>query len=618
MRLGRGEEAEAWSLLVERLRRQDLKSFEIEAAGRLLSAWPESPDPAVPVRMSIALLGGYTTDPLANAVRSAACRENLLAWVYEAPFRAFREEILDDNSGLYRSGAEVVVLALHAPNYRPWPDAGASRAEVERRVEEHAAVFSGYWAKLRERLGCRIWHHSIEPQGRSYIGPAEREWPASPELFIDLLDRRLRDMAPSHVQWLDTAAAARQVGLDNWFDRRLYYCGKYGFNPRYIDLYGGLLAGLFRVARGTTRKVLVVDLDNTLWGGVAGDDGLEGIQLGDMSPEGEAYADFCEYLRQLSRRGVVLAVCSKNEPETAEEIFRRHPAMPLKLSDFAAFHCSWDDKVAGLRAIAAQLNVSPDHMVFADDNPAECELVRRNLASVEVVELKGDPAGFVKLIERGHWFDAVRLTEEDKARTASYQGRQAVERSLASAEDLPGYLRSLDMVGTCGPASATDLPRLAQMEAKTNQFNLTTRRYDEARLQAWLSDPAALVLTCRLRDCFADHGLVAYVVLAKEGNDFRIDAWAMSCRVFSRTLEHFMVLDIVRRLRAAGAARLIGEYRPTARNVVVRDLFAKLGFRPEGSSESGSGGRWVLDCTREPDVQTFVRSESSARGAAVP
>ena len=603
-----GEGESAFTQLREQLGAAGRKAFEYDAAGRFLAAWPNESANDLP-RLSVGLLGGYTTEPLANAVRCAACLAGMWADVYEAPFQAFRQEILDPASGLYRDRRDLVILAVHAANIQHW-SVPEGVAQEEHNLSQEVRDFHVLWTALDERLGCPILQHTLEPLGRHFIGPAEADWPGSPDALIIALNAQLRRSAPRDVHWLDTAAVASRVGIENWCDRRLYFHGKYGFHPRYLDRYVFLVFGLLRALCGQAKKCFVLDLDNTLWGGVVGDDGLDGLQLGSVSAVGEAYADFCNYLKQLSGRGVILAVCSKNEPSLAREVFDRHPEMPLDLDDFAVFHCSWGDKVTGLQAVAQDLNISVDHLVFADDNPAECELVRQQLPGVGVVELRGDPSGFVDLVESGHWFDAVRVSTEDRQRAISYQARRKAEKARQEKPDLPSYLRSLEMVAECGPATLTDLPRLAQMEVKTNQFNLTTRRYDEKTLAELLDRPDRLILGCRLRDRFGEHGLVSSVVLAREGDAWRIDSWLMSCRVFARTLEEHMLNIIVECVRSVGGSRLVGEYRPTERNGVVRDLYHRLGFQCLSVEEESS--KWVLELIEWKARVTYVCTSDSA------
>ncbi|MFH0908125.1 MAG: HAD-IIIC family phosphatase [bacterium] len=580
-----GDGPVAWATLCEGLRVHTPKPFEYEAAGRLIALCPVAGQPTGVPRLAVALLGSYTTEPLANAIRCAAALEGCWADVYEAPFQAFRQEILDPSSGLYRAPRDVVLLAVRAEDLQPFPAEDASIARVEELLERRVGEFASLWGVLGERIRCPVLQHAVEPLGRQFIGPAEACWIASPDAFISRFNTRCREVAPRFLYWLDTAALAMNVGLEHWFDPRLYYHGKYGFNPGHLGRYVRLVHGLLCAIQGRSKKCLVTDLDDTLWGGVVGDDGVDGLQLGRGSEVGEAHLEFCLYLRQLARRGVILAVCSKNDPALARDVFTSHPGMPLKLDDFAAFHCSWGDKVTELRALARELNISTDHMVFVDDNPAECELVRQQLPGTGVIQLDGDPSSFVARVDRGHWFDAVRISEEDRKRADSYRARRQAEEVRSQATDLPIYLRSLAMVARCVPASEADLPRLAQMEAKTNQFNLTTRRYDEAAIRSLLLRDDTTVLACRLSDRFADHGMVASMILVREADAFRIDSWLMSCRVFSRTLEHYMMSKAIEIARDTGVRCIVGEYVPTEKNSVVQSLFPSLGFTRDPDGE---------------------------------
>jgi FkbH-like protein len=299
----------------------------------------------------------------------------------------------------------------------------------------------------------------------------------------------------------------------------------------------------------------------------------------------------------------MLGVCSKNDEAVAREVFEKHPHMPLKLDDFSTFCCNWNNKADNLVQMARELNIDLAHVALVDDNPAECELVRRELPQVAVVCLPEDPADFVRCLDDEHLFDQVRLSEEDRLRTGSYLAREKAETLRRKATDLDSYLASLEMVGECAAATTADLARLAQMEMKTNQFNLTTRRYGEEDLARMIAREDARVYACRLADKFANHGLVSSLILIREGSTLRVDSWITSCRVFSRTLESFILNHVMEYARSCGAARLVGEYLPTARNGVVKDLYASLGFRP---MREGDAREWVLDLAGAARLKTFV------------
>jgi FkbH-like protein len=362
--------------------------------------------------------------------------------------------------------------------------------------------------------------------------------------------------------------------------------------------------------QGRSSKCLVLDLDNTLWGGVIGDDGLEGIVLGQGSALGEAYVAFQSYAKELSRRGVILAVCSKNDEANALAPFEKHPDMVLRRSDIACFVANWQDKPANLRSIAETLNIGIDSLVLADDNPFERNIVRRELPMVAVPELPEDPALYAGCIADAGYFEALRVTGEDLERSQQYQGNLQREVLRSSSTDVASYLKSLGMKLIWRPFDQVGMQRVVQLINKTNQFNLTTRRYTQADVTAVMNDPAALTLQLRLIDMFGDNGIIAIVIGKPAGNrgDMLIDTWLMSCRVLGRQVEEAtlnLVAAQATRLRATG---LIGEYRPTAKNGMVRDHYAKLGFAPMSEGSEGAT-RWHLPIGGFAPYDTFIAIE---------
>jgi FkbH-like protein len=347
----------------------------------------------------------------------------------------------------------------------------------------------------------------------------------------------------------------------------------------------------------------VLDLDNTLWGGVIGDDGLEGIALGQGSPLGEAYTAFQVYVRELSRRGVILAVCSKNDAAVAGEPFERHPDMVLKPADIACFVANWQNKADNLRAIAQQLNIGLDALCFIDDNPFERNLVRQELPMVAVPEVSDDPTGYAVALADGGYFESLGVTEEDRERTGQYQGNSAREALKAAVTDLPAYLRGLEMQLLWKRFDRIGLQRIVQLINKSNQFNLTTRRYTEAEVEAVMADPDAFGLQLRLTDRFGDNGIIAVVIGRKQPSlDLVIDTWLMSCRVLGRQVEAATLNLIAQEAVRSGARRLVGEYIPTAKNSMVRDHYARLGF----AAVTGEPDRSVLDLAGFTPADTFI------------
>jgi FkbH-like protein len=442
---------------------------------------------------------------------------------------------------------------------------------------------------LNER-GNAIFQNVLVSPTASYRGVGERSLPASTLSQTEMLTSELNARGESLVNWIDTDRLAGFVGRRQWSPDRLYHLGRLPFDMRFLPDYMRLFGGCWRAANGRSKKVLVVDLDNTLWGGVIGDDGLENIRLGPDTAEGEAFAFWGSYLKGLSRRGVTLAVSSKNDPDVARKAFA-HPHLALSETDFAAFDCSWGDKAAGLRRISAELNVSLDSFVFADDNPAECDLIRRELPDVGVVELGDDPTAFVRLLEAEHWFDLPRYTREDFQRSDAYAGRRRALQARDGVTDMATYLSELEMFGEFREAGPNDIARIAQLEQKTNQFNVTTRRYDAARVSEFANSSDRTIAVFSLRDRYANHGLVSSLIAVREGHTLRIDSWLMSCRVFFRTAEQYILCRLVELARARGCNRIVGEYLPTEKNGVASSIYSKLGFTPLDDS----GREWELD-----------------------
>jgi FkbH-like protein len=557
--------------------------------------------------LRLAILGSYTTQPIVTAARCALLAEGMLTDIYEAPFGAYLQEILSPDSSLYAFRPDAVVIATNLSGLGSLPSVSAPNEDVEDALDREVKHWHALWEILASRLGKPVLQHLFEVPEEEFLGIAERRsgWTAS--RFVESLNARLIEAAPGFVRWIDVDRLAARVGRHNWHDPRLHHHAKLGFSPRFVPAYSLLLAAAWRSATGKTKKALVVDLDNTLWGGVIGDDGIDGIRLGPGTAEGEAYASFCEYLKALRQRGVILAVCSKNDRATAAEVFERHPHMPLQLSDFAVFKCSWEDKATNLRCLASDLNIDIATLVFVDDNPAECELVRQKLPEVTVINLDGDPVQFPRLVDRQHLFDSPMFSGEDLLRAESYAARSKAAEIQARAPDLGSYLDSLDMVATIGKPESEEFPRLAQMEMKTNQFNLTTRRLTQIEIERICDDPNAIVLALSLVDRFANHGLVSYMVAVHENNVLRISDWLMSCRVFSRTTEDLMFNHLLQIAKARDVSAIVGEFRPTAKNAVVSDLYSKLGFIV---LEGDSGQWWRLPMEAACLRKSYIREAS--------
>jgi FkbH-like protein len=413
--------------------------------------------------------------------------------------------------------------------------------------------------------------------------------------LIDSINRELAEFVlGSGDILLDVAGLAETVGLADWHNTQLWNMAKFSFSDELIPLYADHVGRTIAAIRGKSRKVLILDLDNTVWGGVIGDDGLEGIQIAQGDARGEAYLAVQRLALDLRQRGIVLAVSSKNNDEVAREPFEKHPEMLLKLEHIAVFQANWNDKATNIQAIAEELSLGLDAMVFLDDNPVERGLVRKLLPQVAVPELPEEPAWYARTLAAAGYFEAVSFATEDLKRANFYQDNAKRASLRKQVGGVDAYLASLDMTITFQPFDATGRARIVQLINKSNQYNLTTRRYTDPEVTEAENDPEVFTLQVRLADIFGDNGMISVVICRPgEAGVWDIDTWLMSCRVLGRKVEHMVLREILEHARAKGVRKLVGTYRPTDRNKLVIDHYARLGFTKVRKEDSGLT-RWEL------------------------
>jgi FkbH-like protein len=577
---------------------------------------------AKPVKL--ALLGSSTLGHLVPGIRVAGYRRGLWIEIYEGEYGLYRQELeaagagTAENSALKEFAPDVVLLALDA------------RQVTRGNADDALLEMEACWQLAKKNLGCVVVQQTVIPVFPRLLGSNEHRLASSPHTVVERVNETLRGAAEREgVALLAVDEFARAEGIREWHDAALWHRSKQEVHPRVGHLYGEHVGRLLAALRGRSYKALVLDLDNTLWGGVIGDDGLEGIVLGQGNAVGESYVAFQQYARALAARGVVLAVCSKNDEANAIAPFEEHPEMVLRRKDIAAFVANWQDKAANLRAIAEQLDLGLDALVFVDDNPFERNLVRAELPMVAVPEMPEDPADYIDTIAAAGYFETAEITEEDLKRGEQYQARAAREEARESATDMAGYLRGLEMRLEWSRFDRVGLARIVQLINKTNQFNLTTRRYTEAEVVRTMEDPRTLTLQLRLVDRYGDNGIIS-LLIGKLGADgsmvagdgtLVMDTWLMSCRVLGRQVEEATLNLLVAEAAKMGAKRIEGTYIPTKKNGMVREHYGRLGF--EKVEEGGDGSsRWRLELgdfrPREVFmmiVETSGKREQEANGA---
>lgn len=555
--------------------------------------------PLAPFRLGI--ISNATTHFLVPVLEATAARHGILLECVEAEYGQVMQSALDTSSSIHRAKCDAVLIAVDQRGLPLVPspgDADGAEQAVAASLEQLNAIRAG----LGQQGSAVCIVQTLPRPVDALFGSFDAALPGTPRQLADELNRRLAvSLAGSQDLLLDVAHLAETVGLSRFHDAKLWNMAKVPFSSSVLPLYAEHVCRLLAALRGKSKKCLVLDLDNTVWGGVIGDDGLEGILIGQGDATGEAHLEVQRTALALRQRGVVLAVSSKNNDDVARGPFAKHPEMLLREEHIAVFQANWQDKASNLRAIASELSLGLDSLVFLDDNPAERELVRRLAPEVAVPELPSDPALYARTLLAAGYFEAVTFSEEDRKRAALYQDNARRVALQKQAGDLDAYLASLDMRLTVQPFDDTGRSRIAQLINKSNQFNLTTRRYTEPQVAELESDPSVFTMQVRLADTFGDNGMISVIVCRTVADAWEIDTWLMSCRVLGRKVEQAVLAELIEQARARGAQQLLGVYLPTEKNKLVEDHYEKLGFSLLERDETGKS-RWQLafDALPEP------------------
>jgi FkbH-like protein len=571
--------------------------------GGLVKASRQLDPAAVSQEIRIALLSDAATQQLVPLLRTLFHREGIHAVVYEGPFDAIRLEVLDSNSGLYRFQPDFVVVLQSVQALRSV--FGRRSGDSAAFVDTNAGGIVEVWDAIQSRCPATILQSNFVTPYERHFGNFDQKVPESFSSVVAALNERIRAAARqrSGVLLNDVDAVASWIGRRYWFDDRLWDIAKSFCSLEHLPAVARNIADVVLSSRGRVVKCVVLDLDNTLWGGVIGDDGVEGIVL-NAHGDGEGFYRFQAFLKELRRRGILLAVCSKNEMSNAVLPFDRHPDMLLRRDDITVFVANWKDKAENIRTIRDTLNIGFDSMLFLDDNPFERNLVRGVLPDVIVPDLPEDPADYVRVVCELNLFETTSFSAEDLQRAELYRAeaeRREEQAAFGSAEE---FLRSLDMRMVVARFDAYHLPRIAQLIQRSNQFNLTTHRYTEAECEALMKNDVVLPLYAKLSDRLGDHGLIGILVLEPAAGELIVRDWLMSCRVLARGVEQHLMNLVVEHARRLGLPRVRGEYIRTAKNRMVEDFFAGFGFTGDGGDPGHS--HWLLEIDRYQPRETFI------------
>lgn len=552
-------------------------------------------------RIKVALLSSFTIDPLTVYLDVKSRLFNLFPEIYVAPFNQYQQEVLDENSGLYAFKPDVIILAVQADvllnenfflEFVKLTDVGQYQREILDRIETIVSM-------LTAKTDAMILVNNFMVPSFTPFGILDNKADVGFRSFFVELNQKLADLykESSQVYVVDVEAAAGKHGKLRCSDPKLYYRGSLLFSESFLPVIADEYMGYIKALKNLTRKCIVLDLDNVLWGGIIGEDGIEGIQLGNDSP-GNAYKDFQRTLLCYYNRGVLLAINSKNNPEDALKAIREHPHMLLREKHFVAMKINWQNKVQNMIELAKEINIGLDSTTFIDDNPRERAQMKQSLPQLQVVDMPASPFLYRQTLESLNDFNLLALTEEDKKRGEMYHARKKRKELRESISSLEDFLKSLETKIVIKEVDEMGLPRIVRMVNKTNQFNLTTRRYTDAEIRKMNeTDNEFLIYSLQVSDKLGDEGIVGAAIVRKEPEVWILDSFLLSCRVIGRKIETAFLASIVADAKKQGASMLVGEYIPTPKNAPVKDFYSRHGFNE--LSQEGDLYRWKLDLTKQ-------------------
>lgn len=583
--------------LVRRMWEQDPTAATATTVNAMLKKLPEDPSAS---SMKIFFLRSFTIEPALGPLEAAAACHGIRVESMVGEFNAHVQEIIDADSRLYSSEPDVIVLAIQSRDLVPgiYLDFADKTAEqIAEIVRDAVGSFRQWLDMVRTRTQAHVIIHNLECPEFPVVSPMDGQDPHGQQAAIRDLNRSLVEIASEYqgVHVLDYDSLVARHGRSRWHDHRKWLTMRMPLAAdSLVPLAGEWLRFLVAIA-GRSSKCLVCDLDNTMWGGIIGEDGINGIDLGVEYP-GAAYQQFQRAVLDLYQQGVIIAICSKNNMDDAMEVIRDHDGMILKEPHFASMRINWQDKVQNLREIAEELNIGIDSLAFIDDNPVEREMVREMLPEVTVIDVDpSDPIGHARAVRENPMFSRVSLSDDDRRRGQMYAEQRQRKDLQTSSSSMEDYYRSLEMVADIGLVDDARLARVAQLTQKTNQLNMTTRRYSEQQIQDFASADDSHVYWINVKDRFGDNGVVGVMILLDRGDTWEFDTFLMSCRVIGRTVETAMLATVVEHARAAGATKLAGSFMPTKKNPPAQAIYESHGFKK--ISESSEEVRWELDMT---------------------
>ena len=528
----------------------------------------------------LALLGNCSTQHIAKALKGYGYLEGFNLDIFDADYNQIESQIIDEASKLYNMNPDSVLIYMASEKLLE----EYCKIEVNKRSEFANIIIEKikfYWEKINSKLNANIIQFNFVEIDDKVFGNYSNKVTSSFLFQLRKLNYMLDELASNtkNAFIIDLSSIQNEVGRQNFYDDKLYYIAKMPISLNVLPDVAKQVVTLIKTLNGKFKKCVILDLDNTLWGGVIGDDGINSIQIGELGL-GRAFSEFQMWLKELKNRGIILAVCSKNNEDIAKEPFIKHPDMVLRLDDISMFVANWQDKATNIKNIQQTLNIGMDSIVFIDDNPFERNLVRQLVQDINVPELPEDPALYLSYLRSLNLFETTSYSENDKDRTKQYQAEVGRTKLQSSFKDFDEYLDGLDMKAEYHEFDEFDIPRISQLTQRSNQFNLRTIRYTEEDITKIKNNKDKYItLSYSLKDKFGSYGLISVLIMEiKDKENLFIDTWLMSCRVLKRGMEEFIINKAVEIAKEKGFKKIIGEYIPTKKNKMVENIYKDLGF----------------------------------------
>ncbi len=546
----------------------------------------------------IAVLGGSTTHDIAMMLELFLLNFGIRPRIYESEYNRYWEDVMFDNPELTEFAPDLIYVHTTNRNISAWPKIGMSEEDVNAMLDADLGKFRAMWEKIEGTYHCPVIQNNFEFPTYRILGNSDCYNISGHTNYINRLNAGFAAYAREHKDFYieDIQYLSASYGLDAWADPLYWHMYKYALSMEAIPTLAYSVACIVKSIYGKNKKAITLDLDNTLWGGIVGDDGPENLAIGQETSMGQVYSEFQEYIKEHKDIGVILTVDSKNDQENALAGLN-HPDSTLRPDDFVVIKANWDPKSKNLADTAAQLSLLQESFVFVDDNPAEREIIKAQLPGVAVPDI-GNVENYIRAIDHAGYFEVTNLSADDAKRNEMYRANAQRAAYEATFADYGQYLDSLEMTGVIDNFEPVFLDRIAQLTNKSNQFNLTTKRYSRADIEEVADSDEYIDIYGKLIDKFGDNGVVSVVIGHKNGDVLDMDLWIMSCRVLKRDMEFAMMDGLVERAREAGLTKIIGYYYPTAKNNMVRDFYERMGFTKVSEDAEGNTV-WEFDLTGE-------------------